>query len=98
VNVDWFVDRAEESGLKFRHVNGTEGKFYYAEVIAPGAAVVDYDNDGDLDVFLVQSGSLSRPGTRDSGSGIRGSGPTVVSSDQYYTRPLPRSGANIGTP
>ena len=71
VEPEWFTDRAEESGLTFRHVNGTEGKFYYAEVIAPGAGLVDYDNDGDLDVFLVQGGSLSASGIRDSGLGIR---------------------------
>jgi enediyne biosynthesis protein E4 len=74
VGADWFVDRAEESGLKFRHMNGAEGKFYYAEVIAPGAGLIDYDNDGDLDVFLVQGGSLSGSGARGSGSGIRDSG------------------------
>ena len=30
------------------------GEFYYPEVIAPGVALFDYDNDGDLDVFLTQ--------------------------------------------
>ncbi len=78
---DWFVDRAEESGLKFRHVNGTEGKFYYAEVIAPGAAMVDYDNDGDLDVFLVQSGSLLNFGSRTPNPESRGSSSRLFRND-----------------
>jgi len=81
--VDWFVDRAEESGLKFRHVNGAEGKFYYAEVIAPGAGLVDYDNDGDLDVFLVQGTSLSGSGLSALGSGknVPGSGSRLFRND-----------------
>jgi hypothetical protein len=69
VEPDWFTDRAEESGLTFRHVNGAEGKFYYAEVIAPGAGLLDYDNDGDLDVFLIQGRSFPGPGARDPGPG-----------------------------
>jgi hypothetical protein len=61
VSGDWFTDRAEASGLTFTHVNGMTGKFHYAEIIAPGAAMFDYDNDGDLDVYLVQGQSLDRP-------------------------------------
>src|SRR5262244_1606127 len=53
-----FVDRAVESGLKFTHVNGMSGHFYFPEMMGPGVALFDYDNDGDLDVFLVQGQML----------------------------------------
>jgi len=75
---DWFTDRARESGLQFRHVNGAEGKFYYAEVIAPGAGLVDYDNDGDLDVLLVQGSRLSTLG---SGKDVPGSRSRLFRND-----------------
>jgi len=48
-----FVDVTKDSGLAFRHVNGASGKFYYPETFGAGAAFVDYDQDGWLDVFLV---------------------------------------------
>jgi hypothetical protein len=55
---DWFVDRAAEAGLDFVHFNGMSGALYYAEHMGPGAALFDYDNDGDLDVFLPQGQML----------------------------------------
>ena len=55
---DWFVDRAAESGLDFVHANGMTGSFYQPEMMGPGVGFLDYDNDGDLDVYFVQGGRL----------------------------------------
>jgi hypothetical protein len=59
---EWFVDATESSGLDFVHFNGMTGAFYDAEIFGPGVAMFDYDNDSDLDLFLVQGQMLgSKP-------------------------------------
>lgn len=55
---EWFTDRAAAAGLDFVHDNGMSGHRYIAEIIAPGVALFDYDNDGDLDVFFPQGRPL----------------------------------------
>jgi len=54
----WFVDRAAETGLRFVHFNGMSGAHYFPEVMPPGVGLLDFDNDGDLDVYLVQGRML----------------------------------------
>ncbi|HTK75370.1 MAG TPA: CRTAC1 family protein [Gemmataceae bacterium] len=44
-----------KAGIEFTHRNGATGKFFMTEIMGSGAALFDFDNDGDLDVFLVQS-------------------------------------------
>ena len=56
---DWFVDRAAEAGLTFTYFNGMSGQFYFPEMLPGGVALLDYDNDGDLDVYFAQGRMLA---------------------------------------
>ena len=53
-----FVDVAEPSGIRFAHSNGMSGEFYYPEVIGPGVALFDFNNDGRLDLLVLQGTPL----------------------------------------
>ena len=51
------------SGLDFQHVTGGTGEFYFPEIAGAGVALIDYDGDGDLDVYLLQ-GNVLEPAKR----------------------------------
>ena len=59
----WFVEEAQGRGLVFAHQSGAAESLLFPEIIGGGAALLDIDNDGDLDAYLVQSGDLRAPGS-----------------------------------
>src|SRR5207244_10377021 len=52
----WFVDITEKVGLNFVHDAGPLGDYFFPELLGSGAALFDFDNDGRLDVYLLQNG------------------------------------------
>jgi hypothetical protein len=55
-----FEDVAEKTGLHFWRFIGATGSNYVPEIFGSGLAVLDYDGDGDLDVYIAQGVILDK--------------------------------------
>ena len=58
----WFEEVAAQSGIDFRHVRGSKQRFWFPEIMGSGLAWIDYDGDGKIDLYCVQSGDLAPEG------------------------------------
>jgi hypothetical protein len=75
-------DVTDRSGVDFVHFNGMSGALYLPEIMGPGAALLDFDGDGDLDLFLPQGDLLGPAGER---TAPRSAPPASVSrGDRLY--------------
>jgi len=57
--IPWFEDVTEEAGVKLDHVYALERRYWMPEISSGGLAFLDYDSDGALDLYFVQSGGLA---------------------------------------
>ena len=58
-----FTDVTKESGVTFQHEDGRSYKKYFVETLGSGIALFDYDNDNDVDIYLVNGTNLDSPDT-----------------------------------
>jgi hypothetical protein len=56
-----FRNIATAAGVGVTHVNGASPDKYFAEIMGSGGLFVDVDNDGWIDIFLVDGGSVADP-------------------------------------
>lgn len=91
-----FVDRAKGLGVEFVHINGMSGKLYMPEIMGAGAALFDYDNDGDLDLFLVQGGALGPGSAKSPGVNHRLYRNDLKEGSLHFTDVTAESGLRLG--
>lgn len=70
-----FQEAAERTGLIFHHFSGATGQYFLPEIMGSGVALLDFDLDGDLDVYLLQ------------GIALDGSDSATESRSERSTRP-----------
>lgn len=56
-----FIDATSTLGLSFRNMASHTSKKYLIETMGAGVALFDYDNDGRLDIFVVNGAPLADP-------------------------------------
>lgn len=56
-----FVDITQQVGVNFQYRSSHTSKKYLLETMGAGVALLDYDNDGRLDIYLVNGAPLTDP-------------------------------------
>ena len=60
---NWFEDCTVRAKIRFVHQAETSGRHLFSETIGSGAAFLDFDNDGRLDLYLIHNVNPSASAT-----------------------------------
>src|SRR6187200_2660252 len=52
-------DVTRQTGISFVHTDGSSGRRYIVETVSCGLALLDYDGDGDIDIYFLNGAPLS---------------------------------------
>ena len=55
-----FHDVTSETGISFRHDDGSTGKYFLHETMSGGLALFDYDQDGHIDIYFLNGSRLTQ--------------------------------------
>lgn len=58
VTKDWFTDISSKSDFAYRTNNAYSPRKYFLQPICGGVAILDYDNDGKMDIFFTNGAQL----------------------------------------
>ena len=90
-----FREVAAAAGLDFVHHSGATGELIMSEVMGSGAALLDYDADGDLDLFLVQGTGRDSSGRPLGDRLYRNDGPPAAGAPSHFTDVTAESGLEV---